>query len=200
MIPANAITAWGVDRPWPTREQVEQDLLLSRAICAIAADGYLGTELVFRGGTALHKLHLDRAYRYSEDLDYVRSSAGGIAPLTQTLTRLGTDLGFEVRTRVGKHPKVYWRTTAESGVPRRWSPRFNLLNLSPRRSARSTSGPRVATCSTSGLPLITSSSTQPTFSLRSPPTAPPGSLPPERRRTSPGSSRTLPSGTTSTRS
>lgn len=32
MIPANAITAWGVDRMWPTREQVEQDLLLSRAI------------------------------------------------------------------------------------------------------------------------------------------------------------------------
>lgn len=32
MIPANTITAWGVDRSWPTREQVEQDLLLSRAM------------------------------------------------------------------------------------------------------------------------------------------------------------------------
>ena len=32
MIPADAVTAWGVDHPWPTRGQVEQDLLLSRAI------------------------------------------------------------------------------------------------------------------------------------------------------------------------
>ena len=79
MIPRDAITAWGVDHRWPLRDQVEQDLLLSRAICAIAEDPYLSGELVFRGGTALHKLHLDRPYRYSEDLDYVRRTAGGIA-------------------------------------------------------------------------------------------------------------------------
>ena len=70
MIPYDAITAWGVAHPWPTREQVEQDLLLSRAICAIATDPYLGQELVFRGGTAFHKLFLPEPHRYSEDLDY----------------------------------------------------------------------------------------------------------------------------------
>ena len=64
MIPYDAVTAWGVGHPWPTREQVEQDLLLSRAICAIAADPYLGEELVFRGGTALHKLLLTEPLRY----------------------------------------------------------------------------------------------------------------------------------------
>lgn len=131
MIPANVITAWGVDHPWPTREQVEQDLLLSRAICAIAADDYLGRELIFRGGTALHKLLLDRPFRYSEDLDYVRSSPGGIAPVTQALTRLGEALGFEVRTRVGQHPKVYWRATAASGVPLRIKIEVNTHERSP---------------------------------------------------------------------
>lgn len=65
MIPANAITAWSTNHAWTTREQVEQDLLLSRAICAIATDDYLSQELVFRGGTALHKLHLDHPYRYA---------------------------------------------------------------------------------------------------------------------------------------
>ncbi len=119
MIPETAITAWSIGRPWPTVEQVEQDLLLSRAICAIASDSYLRNELVFRGGTALHKLHLDRAYRYSEDLDYVRASADGIGPLTQALTRLGHDLGFDVRTRLSEHPKVFWRTTATTGAPLR---------------------------------------------------------------------------------
>ncbi|WP_147522430.1 nucleotidyl transferase AbiEii/AbiGii toxin family protein [Brevibacterium senegalense] len=131
MIPANAITSWGVDHQWPTREQVEQDLLLSRALCAIADDSYLAGELVFRGGTALHKLHLEQPFRYSEDLDFVRRTAGGIAPLTQALTRLGTDLGFEVRTRLGVHPKILWRTTAESGVPLRIKIEVNTHERSP---------------------------------------------------------------------
>lgn len=131
MIPYDTITAWGLQRPWPTREQLEQDLLLSRAICAIASDPYLGQELVFRGGTALHKLHLDVPLRYSEDLDYVRTSGAGIKQLTQALTGLGEDLGFTVRTRIGQHPKVYWRTTAQTGVPLRIKIEVNTHERSP---------------------------------------------------------------------
>jgi len=131
VIPYDAITAWGVAHPWPTREQVEQDLLLSRAICAIASDPYLGEELVFRGGTALHKLLLDTPLRYSEDLDYVRTTASGIGPLTAALTQLGESLGFEVRTRVGEHPKVLWRTTATTGSPLRLKIEVNTYERSP---------------------------------------------------------------------
>jgi hypothetical protein len=46
VIPARAITYWSAGAPWPTRTQVEQDLLLSRLICEIANDAYLGQELV----------------------------------------------------------------------------------------------------------------------------------------------------------
>lgn len=67
MIPRAAITAWGSSVGWASDEQVEQDLLLSRLIIEIANDPYLGEELVFRGGTCLHKLYADRPYRYSED-------------------------------------------------------------------------------------------------------------------------------------
>ena len=49
MIPTNDITAWAHSAPWPSPDQVEQDLLLSQLICLIAADDYLGDELVFRG-------------------------------------------------------------------------------------------------------------------------------------------------------
>jgi len=35
MIPYDSITAWGATHPWSTREQVEQDLLLSQALCEI---------------------------------------------------------------------------------------------------------------------------------------------------------------------
>ena len=107
MLPANAITAWGITHPWASTDQVEQDLLLSRAICAIADDDYLAHELLFRGGTALHKLHLPQPLRYSEDLDYVRTTASGIGQLARALTDLGHDLGFDVRTRISEHPKVY---------------------------------------------------------------------------------------------
>ncbi|MBK8733810.1 MAG: nucleotidyl transferase AbiEii/AbiGii toxin family protein [Actinomycetales bacterium] len=131
MIPYDAITAWGVAHPWPTREQVEQDLLLSRAICAIATDPYLGQELVFRGGTAFHKLFLPEPHRYSEDLDYVRTSASGIGPLTSALTQLGQLLGFEARTRLSQHPKILWRTTATTGVSLRLKIEVNTHERSP---------------------------------------------------------------------
>lgn len=36
MIPAAYVTHWTAGAPWPTRTQVEQDLLLSRLICEIA--------------------------------------------------------------------------------------------------------------------------------------------------------------------
>lgn len=58
MIPAAVITEWSHRAAWPAVEQVEQDLLLSRLIVEIANDDYLGGELVFRGGTCMHKLHL----------------------------------------------------------------------------------------------------------------------------------------------
>lgn len=118
MIPAAAVTAWSVKRPWPTVEQVEQDLLLSRAICAISSDEVLSDELAFRGGTALHKLHLGIPYRYSEDLDYVRLTGGGIGEIANRLTNLGRSLGFDVRTQTRtEHPKIYWRTTSQAGIP-----------------------------------------------------------------------------------
>ncbi|MGQ0431254.1 MAG: nucleotidyl transferase AbiEii/AbiGii toxin family protein [Microthrixaceae bacterium] len=115
MIPRASITAWGTSVGWATEEQVEQDLLLSRLIIEIANDPYLGEELVFRGGTCLHKLYADRPYRYSEDLDYVRRTGGGIRDLTQAATAIGERLGMDVQTRIGQHPKIYLRSPFESG-------------------------------------------------------------------------------------
>ena len=38
-------------------------------------------QLAFRGGTALHKLFLKPATRYSEDIDLVQMQAGAIGPV-----------------------------------------------------------------------------------------------------------------------
>lgn len=72
MIPPAFITEWSQQCPWSSPAQVEQDLVLSRALVDIYSDHGLRDRLLFRGGTALHKIVLRPAARYSEDLDFVQ--------------------------------------------------------------------------------------------------------------------------------
>ena len=57
--------------PWPNQHQVEQDLLLCRAMAALFNDKFVQGQIAMRGGTLLHKVHLAPASRYSEDIDLV---------------------------------------------------------------------------------------------------------------------------------
>ena len=85
MIPAQNIVAWGNVVPWTDQRQVEQDLIISRALLDIFADDMLRGALRFRGGTALNKLHFPAPLRYSDDIDLVRTSAGPIGPILDRL-------------------------------------------------------------------------------------------------------------------
>lgn len=75
MIPRDYITEWRAEAPWVQDIQVEQDLAISRALVEIFNDPTLKDALAFRGGTALYKLHLKPAARYSEDIDLVQMRA-----------------------------------------------------------------------------------------------------------------------------
>jgi predicted nucleotidyltransferase component of viral defense system len=57
--------------PWPNQVQVEQDLLLCRAMAALFEDRFLQSQVAMRGGTLLHKVYLAPPSRYSEDIDLV---------------------------------------------------------------------------------------------------------------------------------
>lgn len=81
MINRPAIVDWEKQVPWPENQQIEQDLLLSRAIVEIFSDERLSKTLLFRGGTALYKLHVKEPIRYSEDLDFVMIDKGPIGPI-----------------------------------------------------------------------------------------------------------------------
>jgi predicted nucleotidyltransferase component of viral defense system len=131
MIPASDITKWGIGHPWSTRDHIEQDFLLSQAICEIANDPLLGNELIIRGGTAFHKLFLPKPYRYSEDLDYVRSSSGGIGPIMKQLVTIGDRLGYMANSNLAKFPKAIWKGTAESGQPIRIKIEINTYERTP---------------------------------------------------------------------
>lgn len=52
MIPRSAITHWNKQVPWEDIANVEQDLIITRALTDIFADEFLSKELAFRGGTA----------------------------------------------------------------------------------------------------------------------------------------------------
>jgi len=74
--------------------------VLSRLIVQIANNELLADELAFRGGTCLHKLRLPSAARYSEDLDYTRTS--GESQIGECLTELRhivADIGLRERRR-----------------------------------------------------------------------------------------------------
>lgn len=131
MIPSNDIARWAINHQWPTRDQVEQDFLLSQAMCEISNDELLGEELTLRGGTAFHKLYLPKPLRYSEDLDYVRISSGGIGDIMKRLTSLGRELGYQVNTKMGLFPKVLWKTTSESGLLLKIKIEINTFERSP---------------------------------------------------------------------
>lgn len=85
MIPRASITAWRKAAPWPDNTQVEQDLVLSRALVELFRRPAFAEGAVFRGGTALHKLFFEPPGRYSEDIDLVQRTAGPIGPLVDEI-------------------------------------------------------------------------------------------------------------------
>jgi hypothetical protein len=111
-------------------------LLLSRLMIEIARDEVLGPELVMRGGTCLNKLHLPEPLRYSEDLDYVRSTRGGIKPYTQALAKVAEGVGLTVssRQRSGQMVHVYFDAQPTEGIGRiRIKIEMNIVETEPHR-------------------------------------------------------------------
>ena len=85
MIPQAHIISWRSVVPWPSDAQVEQDLVISRALVEIFNKDFLNQQLAFRGGTALHKLFIDDKSRYSEDIDFVVTEDQDYGPIIDAL-------------------------------------------------------------------------------------------------------------------
>ena len=113
MIPQAYITEWGNYVPWQTNEQIEQDLVISRALVEIFRDTLLAKSLAFRGGTALHKLYLQPQSRYSEDIDLVQVRA---EPIKSTIQHLQKALSFLGKSNVKQKKNnntIYYRFESE---------------------------------------------------------------------------------------
>ncbi len=85
MIPRAYITQWRSISPWIFDHQVEQDLVITRALIDLYNDEFISSKLLFRGGTALNKIFLNEVARYSEDIDCVQISSEPIGPIIDAI-------------------------------------------------------------------------------------------------------------------
>lgn len=113
MIPQAYITEWSQRVPWASNEQVEQDLVICRALVEIFSDDWLAERLAFRGGTALHKLYLSPQPRYSEDIDLVQISAEPFGPVIDRLREKLAFLGIPTRKLKDNNSTLIFRFESE---------------------------------------------------------------------------------------
>lgn len=113
MIPQAYITEWSQQVPWQTNEQVEQDLMICRALVEIFSDEWLAERLAFRGGTALHKLYLNPQPRYSEDIDLVQITAEPFGPIVDRIRERLAFLGEPKRSLKAHNFTLYYRFESE---------------------------------------------------------------------------------------
>lgn len=120
MIPKDYITAWRTQAPWQLDAQVEQDLAISRALVNIFAVPELADNLAFRGGTALHKIHLAPPIRYSEDIDLVQTRAEPIGDLLDRMRKVLDPWLGEPRRQFGEgRVNLVYRFDSEDAPPLR---------------------------------------------------------------------------------
>lgn len=112
MIPDFCLTEWRQQVLWVQDYQAEHDLIISRALISLYERPKIKNTLVFRGGTALHKLYVQPAARYSEDIDLVQIVT---APIGETLDEIRSALswlGEPSRKLTERSAKLFYRYTA----------------------------------------------------------------------------------------
>jgi predicted nucleotidyltransferase component of viral defense system len=103
LIPIAYLREWSEHAPWPDLRQVEQDLIICRALCDLFNSKALAGTIAFRGGTAIHKLLFEKPLRYSEDIDLVQMKG---EPIGETADAIHNALSW-----LGKYN---WRQAAHS--------------------------------------------------------------------------------------
>lgn len=120
MIPVVFIEEWRNTAKWQTQAQTEQDLIISRALVNLYNEPLIKDTLVFRGGTALNKLFLKPAARYSEDLDFVQKNPEPIGDTIDAIKQqLNPWLGEPKRKLTERSVKLIYKYEAINQTPAR---------------------------------------------------------------------------------
>src|ERR1700679_2406025 len=101
MIPAAYIQEWSLKVAWPAARQVEQDMIICRALCDLFNSPALHGKIAFRGGTAINKLLFRKPLRYSEDIDLVQIQSEPIGATVDAIREVLAWLGQCRREQAG---------------------------------------------------------------------------------------------------
>jgi predicted nucleotidyltransferase component of viral defense system len=114
LIPNAYLQAWSATAPWPDPRQVEQDLIISRALCDLFNTSALKGRIAFRGGTAINKLLFTQPLRYSEDIDLVQTQAEPIGTTVDAIRDTLSWLGKCKREQAGHSMHLIFKFTPEA--------------------------------------------------------------------------------------
>jgi predicted nucleotidyltransferase component of viral defense system len=114
LIPRAYLQEWSASAPWPDLRQVEQDLVICRALCDLFNAPKLKGRIALRGGTAIHKLLFRQPLRYSEDIDLVQVRPERIGPTIDAVREALEWLGDCVRDRTGHSMHLIFRLAPET--------------------------------------------------------------------------------------
>jgi predicted nucleotidyltransferase component of viral defense system len=118
MIPESFIESWRSHAKWQTLSMVEQDLIISHALVSLYNNPKIKDSLVFRGGTALHKLFVRPPARYSEDIDFVQTKAEPIGLTIEAIrASLNPWLGNPKWKLTERSAKVIYQYQTVNGLP-----------------------------------------------------------------------------------
>ena len=116
MIPRAFVQAWSATAPWPDARLVEQDLIISRALCDLFNAPDLKGKIAFRGGTAINKLLFQRSLRYSEDIDLVQTQPQPIGPAVDAVRAALSWLGKCSREQAGHSMHLVFKFNPEADL------------------------------------------------------------------------------------
>lgn len=114
MIPQSYLQAWSAKAPWPDFRQIEQDLIISRALCDLFNVPALQGKIAFRGGTAINKLLFETPLRYSEDIDLVQTRPEPIGATVDGIREALAWLGDCRRKQAGHSMHLVYRFAPEA--------------------------------------------------------------------------------------
>ena len=119
MIEIFYLSEWRQHVPWIADYQVEQDLIISRALINLYEREKIRENLVFRGGTALNKLFFKPPLRYSEDIDLVQITSQPIGPLILEIRTALSWLGQPKGKLTNRSAKLTYQYSSIDNIQRK---------------------------------------------------------------------------------
>lgn len=119
MITRKYLEAWAQTAPWVDERQVEQDLIICRALCDLFNSPALKGRIAFRGGTAINKLLFPEPLRYSEDIDLVQTRPEPIGKTIDAIREALAWLGVPARKVAAHSLHLNYRFNPEGALDER---------------------------------------------------------------------------------